>query len=214
MAGEEVTVIELQDQFYRDSVGKLMIAYASIAIAICFMIGIAIYLYMDKPPPITFAVDNEMRVQAPVPLSKPYLSDPDLLQWIAEVLPKVFVYDFNYYDDQLAKAKQYFTENGWATFSNQLNIFANYNTVQASKLFITGTIDGAPTISNSAIVEGTDKYGWLVQIPLTIKYDGYQPMADKKVTFQVLVVRVSTLNNLVGVAIDNIIQAPETTGQS
>jgi hypothetical protein len=152
-----------------------------------------------------------MRVQAAVPLTQPYLSDSELMQWIAEVLPKVLVYDFNYYDSQTAKAKKYFTNNGWSAFANQLNIYANYNTVLANKLFVTAKITAAPFKLNSGVIEESGKYGWWVQIPLTIKYDGYQPMAEKKVTFQVLIVRVSTLNNLTGVAIDNIYQAPETT---
>jgi hypothetical protein len=213
MAAEEMTVVELQDRFYRDSVSKLMIAYIAIVIMICSMTGILIYVYLDNPPPIFFSVDNEMRVQAAVPLDKPYLSDSDLMQWIAEVLPKALIYDFNYYDKQIDKAKQYFTNNGWTAFSNQLNIYANYNTVQANKLFVTAQITAAPYKLNSGVLEDSDKFGWWVQIPLTIKYDGYRPQPDKKVTFQVLIVRVSTLNNLVGVAIDNIYQAPETTGR-
>lgn len=210
-AGEETGVTELRDAFYHDSFGKIIFVIAGICAAIVALIALSVYFYLDKPPPITFAVDSEMRVQPPVPVDQPYLSTPDLLQWVADVLPKAFVYDFNHYNDQLKVASQYFTSDGWKTFLNQLNIYANYNNVQAYKLFITSTPLAAPFILREGVIQESGRYGWWVQMPLTINYSGYQPPTSKTVTLQMLVVRVSTLNNLIGVAIDNVIQAPEST---
>src|SRR5262245_51832383 len=100
MAGEETSVVELRDSFYRDSFGSVVFILISIGVCIAIFLALSFYLYMDKPPPITFPVDNEMRVQAPVPLDQPYLSTSDLLQWVADVVPKSFVLDFNHYNDQ------------------------------------------------------------------------------------------------------------------
>lgn len=215
MAGEEIAVIELQDKFYRDSIGRLVFAYIGIAIGICVMVGIGIYLYLDKPPPVIFPVDNELRVQPLVPVSQPYLSDAEVIQWLADILPKALVFDFIYYETQLSDAKKYFTNNGWTAFSNQLNIFANQNIILENKLFVTARVTSTPWQDDHGIIEDSGKYGWWLQIPLAFKYDGYKPLLEKTVTFKVLVVRVPTLNNLVGVAIENIFQAPETpqTGQ-
>jgi|SRR5579885_557896 intracellular multiplication protein IcmL len=208
MAGEETTAVELRDGFYRDSFGKLVLVIIGICIAIAALVALSIYFYVAKPPPITFPVDSEMRVQPPVPLDQPYLSTPDLLQWVADVLPKAFVLDFNHYNDQLKSYSSYFTSDGWKTFLNQLNIYANYNNVQAYKLFITGSPESAPYILREGVIQESGRYGWWVQIPVTINYAGYKPPPNKTLTLQVLVVRVSTLNNLTGVGIDNVIQAP------
>jgi len=214
MAEEETGIAGLHDSFYRDSFGKVIFIIASFCFAIIALIGLFLYLYLAKPPPITFAVGDQMRVLSPVPLNQPYLATPDLLQWVANVLPKSFDCDFIQYNDQLKTASQYFTNDGWKAFVNQLNIYANYNNVQANKLFVTGSPSAAPFIMREGVIQESGKYGWWVQMPIVIKYAGYKPPPNKVVTLQILIVRVSTLNNLTGVGIDNVIQASSTVALS
>ena len=209
---EETETLGLRDEFYRDSIGKLAFILMSMLFSIFIIFCLCLYLYLNKPAPIVFPVDAEMRVMKPVPLNKPYLSTPDMLQWVADVFPQSFTLDFNHYNDQLKAYSQYFTADGWTAFLNQLNIYANYNNVQAYKLFITATPSSAPYILREGVLPDSGKYGWWVQMPVTINYDGYKPPSSVTLTFQMLVVRVPTLNNLTGVGIDNVIQAPVTTG--
>lgn len=199
---DALQAVELRDEFYRDSFAKIIMAMIGIAIAITFLIGLSLYVVLNKPPPVTFPVDGEWRVRAPVPLDKPYLSSPDLLQWLTNALPKAFVFDFNHYNDQLKQASQYFTSDGWKVFLETLNIYANYNTVIAGKLFVSASPTSAPTIINEGLASG--RYAWLVQIPININYAGYSPPPNKGLTLQLLVVRVSTLNNLMGVGIQEV----------
>ena len=205
MVEEGKSVVELRDDFYRDSFGKMTLIIFSFCLAIGLLVAMSFYLYLAKPLPVTFAVADEWRVRPPVPLDQPYLSVPDMLQWVGDVVPKVFVYDFNRYNDQLKVASQYFTPEGWKIFLNQLNIYANYNNVQTYKQFITSAPAGAPFILNQGLLSG--KYAWWVQMPITLSYQGNNQSAEKTLTLQVLLVRVSTLDNLIGVAIDNVIVA-------
>lgn len=203
--------MELQDDYYRDSFGKVVLIIVGIVFGIVLLALLSLYLYLDKPKPITFVVDNEWRVQPPVPLDQPYLSEPDLLQWASDVLPKAFNYDFNHYNDQLKFASQYFTADGWKIFLNQLNIYANYNTVQTNKLFINAKPAAAPYLLNKGLLSG--RFGWWIQMPIVLKYAGLNPTPDKNLTLQLLVVRVSTLNNLMGVGIDNVLVVTGATNQ-
>lgn len=205
---EEVQIVQLRDDFYRDSFGKVVVVIIGVVIAIALLVAMSIYFFLNKPPPVTFPVSVEWRVRAPVPLSEAYLSTPDLLQWVSEVIPKSFIYDFNNYNAQLQGASQYFTPDGWKVFLDQLNIYANYNTVTSSKLFVNASVAGAPSILNQGLISG--RYAWWVQIPITLNYSGFSPLPDKTLTLQVLVVRVSTLNNLTGVGINNVIVAKGT----
>jgi intracellular multiplication protein IcmL len=212
MASEETSIIELRDGFYRDSIGKVMMVLLSMCIAILIIIFLSVYLYLDKPAPVTFPMQEDMRVQKSVPLDQPYLLTPDLLQWVADVFPKAFTLDFNHYNDQLQTNAPHFTKSGWAAFLNQLNIYANYNNVQAYKIFVTATPGAAPIILRDGVLPDSGKYGWWVQMPVTINYAGYKPPPSVNLTFQILVVRVPTLDNLTGVGIDDVIQAPVATG--
>ena len=123
------------------------------------------------------------------------------------VFPKSFNYDFNYYNDQLQANSQYYTADGWKIFLNQLNIYVNYNNVQSGKLFVTGVPTAAPTLLNKGILPNTGQYGWWVRMPVRLDYAGYQPPASQTLVWQVLVVRVPTLDNLTGVGIQNIVLA-------
>lgn len=210
MATEELQVVELRDDFYRDSFGKVLLVIVSVSVGIFLLIALSIYNYLNKPKPITFHVDDEFRVQAPVPLNQPYLSTPDLLQWVANVIPKSIVFDFLNYDDQLKAATPYFTADGWKAFLNQLNIYANYNNVQNNKLYVNAVPTAAPYILKEGLLD-SGKYGWWVQLPLSVSYAGAIPQQGKTAKLQILVVRVSTLNNLMGVGIENVIPAPQSS---
>jgi len=209
MAEDESITIALRDDFYRDSFGKVIFIIFGIILVILLFGAMILYLYLSKPNPVTFTVDNEWRVQKPVQLDQPYLIAPDLLQWVSDAVSKAFVYDFDHYNDQLKSASQYFTPDGWKIFLNQLNIYANYTTVQKNKMFINSVPTGAPTILQQGLFSGR-RYAWWIQVPLDINYSGYNQSSTVSLVLQLLVVRVSTLNNLMGVGIDNVIVAKST----
>ena len=211
MPEEDSRIVTLQDDFYRDSFGKVIFIIISICIAIGFVVATAVYLHVTKPSPVTFPVYTEWRVQPDVPLDKPYLTTPEMLQWVSDVIPASFTYDFNQYDVQLKKVTQYFTPNGWKIFLNQLNNYISYTTMINNKLFVNSNPTSAPFVLNPGLLAG--RYAWWVQMPIDINFVGYNRSYKQNLTLQILVVRVSTLNNLSGVAIDNVIVAKNSGTQ-
>ena len=212
MAEEELNVVVIEDNFYRDSFGRVIFIISCICLSIVFLVGISVYIFINRPPPITFRVADEWRVLAPVPVQQPYLSEADMLQWVSDVIPNVFDMDFLHIDEQLANAKQYFTENGYEVFLNQLNNYAPKDLMLSGKLFSHGEPTRAPVILNQGILTG--RYAWMVQIPINISYAGLRNVPVASLMLQVLVVRTDTTNNLNGVLIDNIIvdQGNKLTG--
>lgn len=203
MAGEEVQVVRLRNDFYRDGFYKVLLALAILIMAIVLLTLLSVYLFLFKPPPVNFKADNEWRLLPPVPLDQPYLTTPDLIQWVTEALPASFNYDFINYTSQLKDKAQYFTPNGWKKFLDQINTYANYNDIQTQKLFLNASAAGAPFVLNQGLLEG--KYGWWVQMPIIIRVISIDKNYPQHLVIQALVVRVPTLNNLDGVGIDNII---------
>jgi intracellular multiplication protein IcmL len=203
MANEELQVVRLRDDFYSDGFYKILIAAAMVISAIGLLIAISIYLFAEKPHPVSFSTDNEWRVLAPVPLDQTYLTTPDLIQWVSTAVPSMFSYDFINYTQQLKGMTQYFTTDGWKKFLDLVNNYANYNTIQNDRLFVSATAAGAPFVINQGLLQG--RYGWWVQMPISIRYSSNQKESSQSLVIQALVVRVSTLNNLYGVGIDNIL---------
>lgn len=211
MAEEELNIVRLRTDFYRDGFSKLLLACISIIISIFFLIAISVYFYLEKPLPVYFETDNDWRILPPVPLDQPYLTTADLIQWVSEILPTSFAYDFVNYSKQLKDHQSYFTENGWKIFLGQVNIYANSNDVLSSKLFINTSAAGAPFILNQGILEG--KYSWWVQMPINLNYITNEGNKVVPLVIQALVTRISTLNNLNGVAIENMIVTKGTGEQ-
>jgi len=203
MAEETMQTVELQDNFYRDGFTKVIVLISSIIIAICLLGITSAYIFLTAPPPQYFRVTDEFRIQPEVPVTQPYLPVPAVLQWVSDTLQQVFVLDFVHYDQQLQSYRMHFTDQGWTVFSNQLNNYVNYNTVKSAMLFSNTTPGGAPFIVNQGVLSG--RYAWWVQMPIDITFQGVGAVPGRSLTLQVLVVRVSTKDNLSGVAIDNVI---------
>jgi len=203
MAEDELGVVRLREDYYRDGFYKMLLALGLIGSAIISLGCLSLVLVLQKPAPVVFAADKEWRIIPPVPTNQPYLKTFDLLQWISETLPIAFTYDFINYTSQIQKIPQYFTPNGWKEFSELLSNYVSEADLKSSKLFTSAGAAAAPYIINQGMI-ANDEYGWWIQIPIKINYSSYATSYATTVTLRVLVVRVSTLNNLSGVAIDNI----------
>lgn len=203
MAGEELEIVRLSNDFFRDGFYKVFILLTMLLSAVFLLLGGSLYLVFSKPAPVGFYTDADLRAFPPVPVSEPYVKQADLIQWVSQILPQSFTFEFVNYDDELKSLQQYFTPRGWAALLAQIAIYANANTVQESKLFINASANGTPTIPNQGIIGG--KYGWWIQMPLTLHKVTVTRHDEISIVVQALVVRVPTLNNLTGIQIDNLL---------
>ncbi len=201
MAEEELQVVSLRDDFYRDGFYKALGAFALLLIAIILLSAASLYLQFSKPSPVEFVTGDEFRTVAPVPINQAYLTQPDLMQWISERLPALFRYDFVNYNRDINTNMRYFTDNGWKNYQDLLKIYADGNSIAASKLFVSAVPGGAPIMLNQGLLPG-GVYGWWIQMPLNLSYSSRTTGNAIPLVAQVLVVRVPTLNNLSGVAIE------------
>lgn len=203
MAEDELHIVHLRNDFYRDGFYKVITALLLIVAAIILLILTSLYLFFQKPSPVTFATDNEWRILPPIPLNQPYVKTADLLQWASEILPQSLTFRFTDYAVQLQGLKPYYTDNGWAKLQDMLTTYANLPVLQSSKLFVNATAAGAPVIINQGLID--DKYSWWVQMPIKINYIGVDKSYNSSIVLQALVVRAPTLNNLSGIIIDNLV---------
>ena len=202
MAEEELQLVRLRQEFYRDSFLKVLISIGLVLTTIAVVASLSVYLFITKPSPVFFSTDNEWRILPPVSVDQPYLSNPDLLQWVGQALPAAFTYDFLNYNSQQQEVTQYFTSKGWQNLLGQLNNYhIDANSLQKAKMFVNATLTGAPFILNQGVLpEG--KYAWRVQIPMNVSYSNGVP--DRSLVVIALVVRVSTLDYLDGVGIEDL----------
>lgn len=207
MADESTTELTWHDDFYHDRFTGVVLIILGVLIALSLLVLTSVSLYITKPPPTIFHVASDWRVQAPVPLEQPYLPMPDLLQWVTGVVPGAFSIDFLNYTDQLKASQGYFTENGWSVFMSQLNNYVDQAKLTSNRQFVNCLPTGAPFVINQGVLSG--RYAWWIQLPVVLSFAGAVRSANIPLTLQLLVVRVPTDNNLMGVAIDNVIVPQE-----
>lgn len=203
MAEEEFTIVTIEDNYYRDCFSRVLFIIGCLVASIVALVAISLYIVFTEPPPVTFKVAEDWRILAPVDIQEPYLSEGDILQWIADVVPRLFDVDFLHIDDQLTQLKPFFTDNGYQVFINQFNNNVDRDKLQTGKMFATDEITGAPVILNQGILSG--RYAWWVQIPINISYAGMETIPSSSIKLTLLVVRTETSNSLTGVAIDNVL---------
>lgn len=203
MAESELRVVRLRDDFYQDGFYKIVAALLMIAAAILLLVGLCFYLISMRPAPVVFHTDNDWRAFPPVPIDQPYMQSTDLLQWVSNAVPAAFTVDFLHYKKQLASFAPHFTTNGLKKLIDLLNTYANEQIVENGRLYVQTSPSGAPIIRSAGLTEG--KYGWWVELPIKIAYTGVGRNNAVSLVLQVLVIRVSTLNDLSGVAIDDIL---------
>lgn len=212
MAGEELEVVRLRSDFYRDGFNKVIVALILSITAVLVIILTSFYLLTHKPAPVTFYTDSDLRAFPLVPVTEPYVKQADLIQWVSEVLPQSFTFDFVDYQAQLKQLQQYYTPKGWAALTALLDKYANAGQIQTNKLFVNAGAGGTPTIPNQGLLEG--HYGWWIQLPLNIYYSSLEKRLDASVTLQALVIRIPTANSLTGIAIDNIVEQQVKGGEA
>lgn len=208
MAEEELQIVRLRTEFYRDGFVKVLIAIVMVLAAIASLVALSLYLYLSKPSPEYFSTDNEWRVVAPVPLDQPYLTDAALLQWVGQALPAAFTYDFLSYQSEQQNVTEYFTSKGWQNLLGQLDRFhLDFASLQKARMFANAQLTGAPFIIQQILL-GDGKYSWLVQIPMNVSYSNntLHPLV-----IVATVVRIPTLDNLYGVGIEDM-KITETQG--
>jgi intracellular multiplication protein IcmL len=217
MAGEELEIVRLKNDFYKDGFYKVFIALVMMAVAIFLLLCASLSLYLEKPAPLLFHTDNEGRVFPPVPLNQIYISNADLLQWTSKVLPAAFTFDFLNYNDELGALQQYFTKTGFQKLTDLLGTYANDKTIQDSKLFIQAVPSAVPSLFNQGLINDNagGRYGWWISMPVDIHYTTADKAYTTPVNIQALVVRVPITNDLSGVAIDDIlVSRPQQGGKS
>ena len=208
MAEEELYVVRLSTEFYRDGFLKVLTAIVMVLIAIAALVALSIYLFITKPAPIYFSTDKEWRIVAPVSVDQQYLSDADVLQWVARALPAAFTYDFLTYQTEQQNVIEYFTTKGWQNLLGQLNNrHMDYNAMKAGRRFVNAQLTTAPFILNEGLLPD-GKYAWRVQLGMQLNFNND---VIQSLSVEALVVRIPTLDNLYGVAIDDM-KITESTG--
>lgn len=103
------------------------------------------YVLTYKPPVKYIPVYEDSTIIDPIPLDKPYKSDAEMRQWLADASKDIFSYDYLNVDNHGAKIKKYFTEKGYNDFIEQFKNSPDIPRVKNKKMEVISSSIGSPT---------------------------------------------------------------------
>jgi intracellular multiplication protein IcmL len=199
MADDALELVRLRNNFYRDNYRRAVLALLLLILVNIGLGGIIAYLVTHRPAPQYFATTADGKIIPIYALSEPVVNTADLLQWATQAATAVFTYNFVNWRDELQRASENFTPEGWKNFQDALERSRNLELIISKKLVSSAVATGAPVVLEQGILG--DRYAWKIQVPVLITYESANYRTRQSVLVTMLVTRVSTLNNPKGIAI-------------
>jgi len=201
MNKESEQAVEPKGNYYRNRF-RSTLGLLTLMILVCAGLSV-ILLFMNaaKEQPRYYATTTTGVVRPLAALSQPMVTQNFLLQWASLATRAAFNLSFVNYEDQLKKAKPFFTESGWAAFNKALKQAKVIETITDSKLVVSAVVSGPPVILNQDVIRG--HYTWRVQLPLLLTYTSASETRKAKLLVTMNIMRVSTLETPAGIQIND-----------
>ena len=180
----------------------VLVVLVLVLVNIGLVITLSAYLNARAEPRF-FATTSTGDIIPMVPLNQPLVSEAALMSWAKEAVTATFTYDFVNYQRQLQALRNRFTNSGWRNFIRALGQSDFFNTVKAKQLAVTATPSGTAVIKDSIPIRGV--WTWRIQVPMQVSFESASERKVERVIVELLVKRVSTLQNQRGLGIDQYI---------
>ena len=196
-----LTAISERNNFYRDSYRKVLLSLILSIFSIILLVSAIIYIAVNPPKPRYFATYSNGSLAPMIPLDQPNMSVSSLLQWVTSSVVSVNTFDFVNYRDQLQKASEFFTAEGWQAYLTALQSSRNLDAVIQKKLTVTAVATGAPVIVRQWLENGV--MTWQIQLPVLITYQSASNYVPQNNIIILKVQRISTLLSPNGIGIED-----------
>lgn len=206
---DAIATVLNRNAFYRDGYRILLrISLVQTVVIALLVAGIVTLLLTVQTRQIYFATTSDGRIIDIVPLNEPYRSNAEVIAWAAGTAQNVMRFGYSDYRQHLQQVSSDFTESGWTSFNKALKEANIIEALEARKLVLSMDVNAAPEIKNAGVNAGV--FTWILEFPVTIKFDGVTPPSDIHTTLHLQIVRVSTLQNPDGLSIEQWVTVTQT----
>lgn len=186
--------------FYRDGYRNLTrIALIQTVVIFGLVIGVIALVLSAEPQDRFFATTADGRLVPMVPLSQPNLSPAAVMSWTAQAATDVMTFGFHDFQMRMQDNSKYFTRRGWANFTEALERARFLEMVQTRQQVLTAAPASAPVLIQEGVVNGI--YRWVIDMPLMVTFQTGASNDSQTINLRLFVVRVPTLDNPTGLAI-------------
>jgi intracellular multiplication protein IcmL len=200
---DAVELVRLRNNFYRDNYRRVVSALLLAIIIIIALIGVVFYMITHQPTPKYFATTSDGSLIELTALDRPNQSNSAVAQWANEAAVAAYTFNFVDYRKALQSASDYFTQAGWKQFIAELDKSNNLRAIINRKLVMSSVATGAPVILEQGNIRG--RYSWQIQMPMLVVLESASQTIHQAYNINMIVTRVSTLDNPKGIAINSFV---------
>ncbi|MFO1258833.1 MAG: DotI/IcmL/TraM family protein [Gammaproteobacteria bacterium] len=199
-------LVFIRNEFYREKYRQLIKLCFLLIFIIILQTIFTLYLKNTHPKPVYFPTSPDGRLLTLKPLDQPNLTLDELSRWVMEASIASYTFNFTDWRFSLQDARRYYTANGYQNFLKALKESRNLEAVKTKKFIVSAIPLNLPVIKE---VPTETLFRWKVEIPMLLTYQNGNP-ADtikQEITMTMLIVRISNLDSLKGVGIEQVIIA-------
>lgn len=188
--------------FYRKNYQFFFYGLIGTVLVLLLAVGFVLYQLANRPIPEFYARmanGDSMRLQS---FDSPNLLPETITRFASKAAVTAYTFNFVNFEEQIAQARPYFTEAGWADFRSSISGLAN--TIVERQLFISGVVVGQPVISNEGNLPGIG-YTWRIQVPFLVTFKSSNDSTQRRYMVIVTMVKVPTSQNPQGIGIDQFV---------
>lgn len=140
-----------------------------LALCVLFMLVLTTIAWNTQPETKYFAAREDGGILPIVPVDQPFLNDSQINNFAVEAITRSFTISFQNYRTDMDESSKYFVRPaGWEAFRKSLDESGTLNDIISNRLTSSAVANGAVVLNQGISPNG--RYGWLVQVPLTITY--------------------------------------------
>ena len=195
--------VMLRNEFYRDKFRMMVTSAPILLVALVISIVMNFVQSQRTPDRFFFTVDAVGRVIPIRALNEPFVTEPFLISWVGERVSRAYSMDPQNYRRQASDLAPDFTDEGYTQYVKSLQDSGTIELMTKNLLVSTGVAQGAPVVIDRGTANGV--YYWKLQVPVLVQYRSAVKGTEKKRVVTVTVVRRQTLENPLGIGINQFV---------
>lgn len=148
-----------------------------------------------------FAATPDFRVLELESLSRPYISEAGLLNFVAQTVTETFTLDFNNFRNSLARVRLRYSQTAFKKLENELR--PTVQQILDNRLIMSAVCEQTPRLLNHGVQHG--RYSWQIQVPLTVSLQGAREIQTMRWLVTVVVARTNIIEKAQGIEVVQII---------
>ncbi len=179
------------------------VAIALLCTTTALSVGVVALAIKDRPQDRAYAALPDGKLIPLTPLDEPIMTGAALAQWTLSAVVESLTFGHHDYRLRLGKARENFTDRGYAAFLAELDESQILARVRDGRQVLTAVARGAPVIVDTQIRGG--RAAWELQFPVLLTYSTGSRELNEDLALRVLVARTAREERPAGIGIEQII---------